>query len=207
MRRREACGLSLATSEVRPISWREAASVIERYEPMPAQMRLAFGIFFGGVLGGAVVYSDEYAENLGVWDRYGYSGRIICLSRGACLPWTPKGSASRLIRRSMRLLPACFQVVTATVDPHKGEVGTIYQACAFDFAPMGRHGGRYRAGGTSSRTLRRRGLGNRAAILAACLKPRYEHRKGRYFAFRGPAAVRKRHRAAIEHLIRPYPKR
>ena len=94
---------------------------------MPAQARFCFGLFFEGQLGGAVVYGDEYAENLRVWDRYGYSGRIICLSRGASLPWAPKGSASRLIRRSMKLLPAPFEVVTGRVDAHLGEVGLVYQ--------------------------------------------------------------------------------
>ena len=92
--RAEPCLLPLASTTVRPISWQEARSVIERIERMPAQARFCFGLFFEGQLGGAVVYGDEYAENLRVWDRYGYSGRIICLSRGASLPWAPKGSAS-----------------------------------------------------------------------------------------------------------------
>jgi hypothetical protein len=55
----------------------EASAVIERYEwlgTMPAVSRYCFGIFFGERCGGAVVYGDEYAENLGVWDRYGFTG-------------------------------------------------------------------------------------------------------------------------------------
>ena len=91
-----------------------------------------------------LLYGPEYGENLGVWQRYGFEGKIICLSRGACLPWAPKGSGSRLIRRSMRLLPDGYEIVTATVDPTLGEVGIVYQAAGFLFAPMSRPGGRYR---------------------------------------------------------------
>src|SRR5262245_65781958 len=109
-----------------------------------------------------MVFSAEYAENLGVWDRYGFGGRIICLSRGACLPWTPKGAASRLIRRAMRLLPDRYEVVTGTIDPMLGEVGVVYQASGFIFAPMARPGGRYRASGVTSRSLRRQGLSSQA---------------------------------------------
>jgi hypothetical protein len=53
-----------------------------------------------------VVYGDEYAENRGVWDRFGFTGRIIGLLRGCCLPWAHPHSASKLIRRSTELLPA-----------------------------------------------------------------------------------------------------
>jgi hypothetical protein len=109
---------------------------------MAAVSRLAFGIFFGDRLGGAVVYGDEYGENLGVWNRYGYDGQIIALVRGACLPWAHPHSASKLIRRSMALLPKRYKVITATVDRAAGEVGTIYQAAGFDYVGVMRSGGR-----------------------------------------------------------------
>jgi hypothetical protein len=190
---------------VRPVSWREAASIIERYERMPVAVLHCFGLFLEDRLGGAVVFSTEYAANLGVWDRYGFGGRIICLSRGACLPWTPKNSASHLIRRAMRLLPDCYEIVTATSDPRQGEMGVVYQAAGFDFAPMAAPGGRYRVRSRSSRSLRSAGMATKAAIEAAGLKPSHEHHKGRYFAFRGSPAVQRTHRAAIAHLVRAYP--
>jgi hypothetical protein len=114
----------------------DARTIIERHEwlgTMPAVARCAFGLFFGDRLGGAVIYGDEYAENRGVWDRYGFTGRIVALLRGACLPWAHPHSASKLIRRSMALLPERFRVVTATCCAAAGEVGTIYQACGFDY--------------------------------------------------------------------------
>ena len=68
----------ISTATVRPISLTEAAKIIKRHEylgTMPAVARWAFGIFFGERCGGAVVYGDEYAENRGVWDRYGFTGK------------------------------------------------------------------------------------------------------------------------------------
>ena len=97
---------------MRPISIAEAKAIIERYEwlgSMPAVARYCFGIFFGTELGGVVVYGDEPGENLGVWDRYGHSGRIIALLRGACLHWAHPHAGSKLVRRSMNLLPERFK--------------------------------------------------------------------------------------------------
>jgi hypothetical protein len=94
---------------MRAISLAKAGARIEGYEPMPAVGRLAFGVFFDGRLGGAVVYGDEYAANLGVWRRYGFDGQIIALLRGACAHWAPPNTASKLIRRSMRLLPSVIE--------------------------------------------------------------------------------------------------
>ena len=33
----------------------------------------------------------------------------------------------------MKMLPEQYKIVTATVDDHAGEIGTIYQACNFDY--------------------------------------------------------------------------
>ena len=117
----------IGTAIVPPITTAEAASIILPYEglgAMPALVRHCFGIFFDDRLGGAVVYGDEYGENLSVWDHYGFSGRIIALQRGACVHWAHPHAASKLIRRSMKLLPERYKVVTATVDADAGEIGT-----------------------------------------------------------------------------------
>ena len=128
---------------------------------MPTISRHCFGIFFDGQLGGAVVYGSEYGENLGVWDRYGYSGRIIALQRGACAHWAHPHAASKLIRASMRLLPERYAVVTATVDAMAGEIGTIYQAAGFDYVGV-MHPGRRALIKVSGRTISER----RAGLIA-----------------------------------------
>jgi hypothetical protein len=217
---------SIAQAVVREIDARTAATIIDRYEwmgRMPAIVIQCFGIYFDGVLGGAVVFSPEYGENLGIWDRYGYTDRIVLLSRGACAHWAHPHAGSKLVRGAIRLLDPRYEVVTALVDEKAGEVGTIYQACGFVYV------GRMRADNPTSsgswprregylidgvlytgRTMRHRFGGQGLdAIFAA--HPQVERvtqvSKGRYFAFRGSPAVKRRHREAIAHLIQPYPKR
>ena len=221
-----AADLDIGRAVVRPIDARTAATVIDRYEwmgRMPAIVVACFGIYFDGLLGGATVFAPEYAENLGVWDKYGYTGKIILLARGACVHWAHPHAASKLTALAIRQLPRKYEIVTATVDALAGEVGTIYQACNFVYA------GRMRADNPSSsgswptregymidgvlytgRTMRHRfGTQDFATISAAHPgSERVEQEaKGRYFTFRGPSAVRRRHLAAIQHLIQPYPKR
>jgi hypothetical protein len=137
-----------------------------------------------------VVYSDEYAENLGVRNRYGFTGKIICLSRGACAHWAHPHSVSRLVRGSMRLLPDKYKAVTATVDPALGEIGVIYQACGFVYVGAMRSGRRAAIsvnGAPMSEQLVFDISGTRGARALARLgfeAPSTAYRE-RYFAFRG----------------------
>ena len=179
---------------------------------MPAVTRHCFGIFFGGELGGAVLYGPEYAESLGVWRRYGFNGKIVALLRGACAHWAPPNSASKLIRRSMSLLPERYKVVTATVDSAAGEIGTIYQACGFDYVGTMRNGGRslthINGRHVSERQMHRlAGTRGHRALTKLGFDASPVPRKARYFAFRGNRVERKQLRAAIAPLFKPYPKR
>jgi hypothetical protein len=192
----------------------EAKAIIEQYEwlgTMSAASR-CYGIFFDGRCGGAVVFAAEPAENLHVWDRYGFTGKIIALARGACVHWAHPHAASKLIRRAMDMLPERFKVVTASVDPAAGEVGVVYQAAGFSFTGTMRSGGRalVRINGTAiSERQAYRLTGTRGARALARLgfDATAVPRRARYFAFRGNRAERRAHRERIEHLIQPYPKR
>jgi hypothetical protein len=205
----------IATAEVRPIPLSEAKRIIERHEwlgTMPAVARSAFGIFFGERCGGAVVFGDEYAENRGGWDRYGFSGKIIALLRGACLPWAHPHAASKLIRGAMRLLPERFRVVTATCCAGAGEVGTIYQAAGFHYAGRMYGGTRalihYQGRIISERHAKRRfGTCGRRALARLGIRSHLVPRRSRYFAFRGDRREQAELRAAIADRLRPYPKR
>ena len=216
----EGLDLTLANSEVREIDHATAKTIIEKYEwlgNMGAMNLHRFGIYFGGHLGGAVVYSVEYIENLGKWDSYGFTGKIILLSRGACAHWTPVGSASRLIRRSMDFLPPRYEVVTATVDAEAGEVGTIYQACGFHYAGQLSKGGPITSAKVNGKTINARQLKNKFGTRGHMALEKMDcsgvtdiqahARKKRYFAFRGSRSSVKAHKMAIAHLIKPYPKR
>ena len=92
--------LTLANAVVREVDLPFARKIIEEYEwlgCMAAVNFWAYGIFFGDVCGGVVVFGQEYTENLGVWDKYDFTGKIILLNRGVCLHWTPKNTGSKLI--------------------------------------------------------------------------------------------------------------
>jgi hypothetical protein len=213
-RARVEASADITTAEVRPIPLTDARAIIEKHEylgTMPVA-RCAFGLFFGDRLGGVVVYGDEYAENRGVWDRYGFTGRIVALLRGACLPWAHPHSASKLIRRSMALLPERFHVVTATCCAAAGEIGTIYQACGFDYVGAMRRSARaliYYAGRIiSERQAKRRfGTCGRRALAKLGIRSYLVPRRSRYFAFRGDRREQEALRNAIADRLLPYPKR
>jgi hypothetical protein len=208
---------SIENGIVREITYNEAKPIIERYEwlgTMPAIVFHCFGIFFDNVCGGVAVFGVEYTENLGVWDKYGYTGKIICLARWACVHWAHEHTGSKLIRVSMRMLPERFKVITCTVDATAGEIGTIYQACGFDFVGQMSKGGNrasiitadgkhlsnrqaYQLYGTRS-IKKLRDMGHTVVSVP---------RKARYFGFAGTKKEQREHRKAIEHLIKPYPKR
>ena len=222
---------------VKPIDRATAKEMILKYEwlgCMPAVCWYYFGIFFDGHLGGVVVYGPEYSENLGKlareqgrkcadWSKFGYEGKMILLSRGACAHWAHPHSASKLIRVSMRMLPEKFKVVTATVDDLAGEIGTIYQACGFDYVgSMRDHNPNVKSKKGDRRGWKANGkLYGSRAIRQLCgstkeadvrkVFPDFEkvpqNSKGRYFAFRGTQREIAELRGAISKLIKPYPKR
>lgn len=224
-------------AEVREVSYQMAEKIIKDYEwlgCMPAVVWHCYGIFFEGFCGGVVCYGPEYSENLGKitrekglagadWSKYGYEGKMILLSRGACVHWAHPHSASKLIRQSMKMLPSKYEIVTCTVDEAAGEIGTIYQACGFYYVGSMRDGNP----NVKSKKLDRDGwlingkIWTSRSIRAVCGNTQIEnikkyfptvqkvkqHSKGRYFAFIGGKYTQKKHLSAIEHLIKPYPKR
>lgn len=213
----------IAKAEVREINTRTATNIIEQYEwmgCMPAIVLSCYGIYFDGSLGGCVVYSPEYGENLGVWDTYGWTGKIVLLSRGACVHWAHPHAASKLIAKSIKMLPQHYEVVTATVDDLAGEIGVIYQACNFHYIGRMREDNPRSTGSwperdgvlidgklVTGRTLRHRyGSQNKDTIIAANPNAQFvtQRSKGRYVYFRHN---RKKHEQEISDLIRPYPKR
>lgn len=222
---------------VREVSHETAKKVVLEYEwlgCMPAVVWHTFGIYFDNHLGGVVCYGPEYSENLGIqareqgrkcadWSKYGFEGKMILLSRGACVHWAHPHAGSKLIRRSMDLLPEKYEVVTCTTDEAAGEIGTIYQACGFHYVGSMREGNP----NVKHRRLDRDGwlidgkMWSARSIRAVCGSTRKDvvrahfpsvefvpqHSKHRYFAFRGNKWTQKKHLAAIQHLLKPYPKR
>lgn len=216
----------LKKAVVKPIDFNTAKRIVEEYEwlgCMPSVSLFYFGIYFDNVCGGCVVFSPEYIENLGNWDKYDYTGKIILLSRGVCLHWTPINTNSKLIMSAIKMLPSNYEVITATTDHLAGEIGTIYQACNFyyvgsmrDANPNVRSKNGDRTGWLingklfGARTLRQKYGDTKMETLLKYnrkVEKVKQNSKHRYFLFRGSAKTRAYLKSKIEHLIKPYPKR
>lgn len=218
--------LSSTNAIVREVGHTEAKKIILEYEwlkCMPAISKHCYGLFFKEHCAGVVVYGTEYSENLGHWDKFGFTGKMILLARGACVHWSPDYSGSFLIRQSMKLLPSQYEVVTCTVDELAGEVGTIYQACGFHYVGSMRDNNpniKNKGGGRfgvlingklyGSRAIRSKiGSQKKEEILKTWPDAKFIKQKSkcRYFAFRGSKKAQKQHYKAIENIIKTYPKR
>jgi hypothetical protein len=66
------------------------------------------------------------------------------ISRGACVSWSPKNTASALLMYSISWMVenTPFRLFTAYADPEAKELGTIYQACNFSY--LGQNSGTQR---------------------------------------------------------------
>lgn len=227
----EGYDLDLQNAEVRPVELSLAKEIIEEYEYLgciAAVNWYQYGVFFKhresnkDICGGVVIFGQEYAENRGVWDKFGFTGKIILLNRGVCLHWTPKNTNSFLIMEAIKQLPQKYEVITCTIDPDAGEIGTIYQACNFHYVGAMRknkvrvnviiNGKKYgsrsvrQTYGTMAKNklepLVKAKLGEDATVEFVNV-----HAKHRYFYFRGSKLTKRNHRNAIKDLIKPYPKR
>lgn len=124
---------------------KEICYFIKKYEwlgTIGVQPKWVFTARHQGILGGVVLINEPtgYSKLLGE-DTKRYEALI---QRGACASWTPKGLASRLIMYSCRWMvknteKRCF---IGYSDSEAGEIGTIYQACNFDFLGFS-YGNRY----------------------------------------------------------------
>jgi group I intron endonuclease len=222
--------VSLSKARISQILPAQAKEVILKYEwlrSMPMAPRFYWGVWFevDGVehLGGVLIYCEEYAANTDAWTKYGFTREnMLLLARGACAWWTPKNTASWFISRVNHWLNknTTFRVITATVDPEAGEVGTVYQASNWDY--IGLMPGNIGHGGKENqrfgviingKLLGSRGIRNRLGTMkkSEILKEYpdavfvQKYRKRRYFTFFGKEG--KYLRKNIEHLFKPYPQR
>lgn len=223
--------LSLKNTKIELIDRKVCKKIVEEYEwlgYMPRYTNYHFGIFFeiNGEynLGGVIAYQPEYGENLGVWDKFGYTNKIIQLSRGVCLWWTPKNTASYFINKTLDWLKTNtkYKVVTATVDSSAGEIGVIYQALNWIY--VGLFGGNLTKSGKerirygykigdkiyNQRHIREKiGTAKNEIVLKHFPDVQIINlgRKKRYFQFIGTKLENKELIKAIQDIIKPYPKK
>lgn len=134
---KRALAASLSNAVVREISKSEAKKVILKYEWLGnmGTTDYAFGLYFGEHLAGAVCFGSTAGTKTAasVWGKE-FAHLVKTLNRGACVHWTHPHSASFLISRACRLMAKKgFYVFVAYADPGAGEIGTIYQACGWNY--------------------------------------------------------------------------
>ena len=229
--------LDLKKAVVKEINHVTAKTMVEEYEwlgCMPSVNWFCFGIYFENYCGGVVVFGPEYSENLGIqaresgrkcadWSKYDFEGKMILLSRGVCLHWTPINTNSKLIMTAIKMLPKKYKIITATTDHLAGEIGTIYQACNFYYVGSMRDANKNVTSKNGdrdgwiidgklygSRSLRAKfGTTKMEELQTRVRKVEKvkQNSKHRYFIFTGTKREQQYHKSKIEHLIKPYPKR
>jgi hypothetical protein len=118
-----------------PLS-REHRDFIQRYEwlgNMGWNVKWVFTARYKGDLAGVVAISEPTAFS-GFGRTHGTHLEAL-VQRGACAAWAPKNLNSRLVMFACRWMvqhtdKRCF---VAYSDPRAGEIGTIYQACNWDY--------------------------------------------------------------------------
>lgn len=223
--------VNLNNTTLKLITKKEAEDVIVKYEwlkKMPGFSKYFFGLFFNingnEYLGGVLVYGPEYGANTNVWYKYGFDDKILLLSRGVCLWWTPKNTASYFISRANKWIKdnTHYRIITATIDPMAGEFGTIYQSLNWYY--VGLMGGNYSKSGKeakrttiiiggkqyTTRYIRKKyGTMKKEEILKIHPDAIYvsQYRKRRYFYFMDTKQNNKKYYNAIKDIIIEYPKR
>lgn len=128
--------IDIKQATIKQIDYNTAEKIILKYEwlgTMPTYSTHYFGIYFDGTCGGVVIFGISLPKSVLV-SICGeeYLGQVRVLSRGACVHWTPIGSASKLISESIKILKKQgYKIIIAYSDVRAGEIGTIYQACNF----------------------------------------------------------------------------
>ena len=196
-----------------------AAALILRYEWLGniGNPQKVYGLWLDGDLLGAVTFGwPAGVESRDICGQ-DHRGLAICLERGACVHYSPRNSASFLIRRATKRmwLEHGYQIFYAYADPMAGEIGTVYQAVGWEYIGQGPgHGNRDRwyfrnpANGRwiTSKSFYQRGL-KKAEALADGWEFEQRPPKHKYIWFEGSRAEKRRLREACRYSFLPYPKR
>ena len=128
------CGDFTFQNEEKKLIFKEVKEFIERHEWLGKLSLYPTHFFtarYKGILGGVVIMDmpNAFSKMLGEDTRK--IERLI--SRGACVSWSPKNLASKLISFSIKWMVknTPYRLFTAYSDTEAKELGTIYQACNF----------------------------------------------------------------------------
>jgi hypothetical protein len=200
---------------IRPISRKECEPFILgiHYAKRFPSITYAFGMFQNNELIGIVTYGTPPSSTL----RRGVAGddyidKILELNR-LVLKYNRKNEASRLISKSLKMLPE--SVVVSFADTEQGHVGYVYQACNFMYTGLSAKrtdwkikGKEHLHGQTIADEFR--GIENRAEAIRQkygddfYLKER--SRKHRYVYIVGSKTFKKKALKSLKYDIMNYPK-
>lgn len=109
---------------------------IERYEwlgKLPVWVTHRFAAYYDNIMIAAVILAtpNQFSNLLGAE----YKNREKLISRGATISFAPKNTASWIVMQSINWMVknTDFVLFTAYADPSAKELGTIYQACNFQY--------------------------------------------------------------------------
>lgn len=215
----ESPNLSHTSPKVSEISQMEAGEFIVKYEWLgnSGVSRYCYGLKYGVHLAAVVCFArptSPAAFNSLLGRKFGPGVYQLC--RGASAHWAPKHAPSMLIGEALRRLEAktAARIVVAYADPEAGEIGTIYQATNALYVGLtnSRGPGKYIIDGKHyhPRSVHRVFGCARHAVLVTH-DPNYVRlqrtKKHRYIYLLGTNAERQVARAALDAIVRPYPKR
>ena len=121
-------------NEEKKLVFKEVKEFIERHEWLGKLSLYPTHFFtarYKGILAGVVIMDMPNAFSKMLGEDTKKIERLI--SRGACVSWSPKNLASRLISFSIKWMVSNtpYRLFTAYSDTEAKELGTIYQACNF----------------------------------------------------------------------------
>jgi hypothetical protein len=122
----------LSNAEVREIDRKAASHIVLSYEWLgnTGSSEFYFGLYFGPYLAGVACFGrtgGNHASSSVCGKENAHL--VMTLTRGACVHWAHKHSASFLINRACRLMvEKGFHIFIGYSDIEAGEVGTVYQA-------------------------------------------------------------------------------
>lgn len=207
---------------VKEVSRKTAESIILQYEWLGTMgtTNLHNGIYFDGFLGGVVCYG--YFQSMEGYSTYvgdKYSKKGIQLTKGACVYWAHKHSASKLISASLKEIQKLgYKYVIAFSDSQAGEIGTVYQASNFYYLGYTNHSPHYNLcypNGTihtDCRDIQKKfGISSYKDKLVIANKKglilKKIENKARYIYLLGTQIEKRQMLEILNHKILPYPKR
>jgi hypothetical protein len=124
--------ISFDNAEVREIDHKTASEIILQYEWIgnAGTSEYRFGLYFGPYLAGVVSFGRTAGSNAAASVCGKENAHLVTtLSRGTCVHWAHRHSASYLISRACDLMVGKgLNIFVAYSDTEAGEVGTVYQA-------------------------------------------------------------------------------